>query len=243
MTAGYGLTKFIVTSAKTKFMIVAGIATIPSRIEQVKKTIESLASQVDWIHLCLNNFIAIPDFLKGEIDGYDNVLCVITQGSDEQKFRQVEGDIYLSCDDDLCYPPNYVQVIKDRLEHYDIISFHGRNFNAFPIQSYYKSAGSKYRCLDKVSSDVYVQVGGTGCMAFKPQKFSVTLADFPSKYMADVHLAIKARKENKRIMCIAHEANWIKYQPVSNTIYDRFRDNDFEHTERINEAFGIKVSS
>lgn len=224
-------------------MIVAGIATIPSRINQVKKTIESLLPQVDLIYVALNNFTASPDGLiyLAEYSAGARVHLVRGQGSDEQKFYDVHGEIYLSCDDDLIYPPNYVEVIKQKLEQYDIITFHGRNFNSFPIQSYYKSAGSKYRCLDKVAQDVPVQFGGTGCMAFKPANFNVTLADFPSKYMADVHLAIKARKEGKRIMCIAHEAGWIKYQPVSNTIYDRFRDDDGEQTERVNEAFSATV--
>lgn len=220
-------------------MIVAGIATIPTRVNQVKKTIESLLPQVDIIVLSLNHFCAIPmDFPK------QNLVFIVNQGSDEQKFFALDylhtkPGIFLSCDDDLIYPPDYVKVIKDRLEHYDIVTFHGRNFNSFPIQSYYKSAGSKYRCLDKVSTDIPVQVGGTGCMAFKPSNFNVTLADFPSKYMADIHLAIKAKKEGKKIMCIAHEANWIKYQPVNDTIYDRFKDRDFEQTERINEAFAV----
>lgn len=221
-------------------MIVAGLATIPSRLEQVKKTIESLLPQVDKIHLALNNFTGVPEELM-EIS--PKIWITTRQGADEQKFWKVDGSIYLTADDDLVFPANYVKVIKEKLTHYDIISFHGRNFNRFPISSYYKSAGSKYRCLDKVSTDIPVQVGGTGCMAFKPSNFRVTLNDFPSKYMADVHLAIKARKEGKRIMCIAHESGWIKYQPVSNTIYDRFRDQDFEQTERINEAFGVKVSS
>lgn len=221
-------------------MTVAGIATIPSRIQQVQRTIESLAPQVDCIHLSLNHFSGNPFLHK---DWKLNTASIIafdwTQGSDEQKFRQVEGDIYLSCDDDLIFPPNYVQVIKEKLALYDITTFHGRNFNHFPIHSYYKSAGSKYRCLDKVSIDVPVQVGGTGCMAFKPANFHVTLNDFPSKYMADVHLAVKAMKEGKRIMCIAHESGWIKYQQVQNTIYDRFKDSDFEQTQRMNQAFEL----
>lgn len=220
-------------------MIVAGIATIPTRIEQVKRTIESLLPQVDFIHVALNNFTAVPECVK-----LSRVMREITQGSDEQKFLTVQSarrasanSIYLSCDDDLIYPPDYVKVMKERLEHYDIVTCHGRNFNSFPIQSYYKSAGSKYRCLDKVSTDIPVMIGGTGCMAFRPDNFNISIADFPSKYMADIHFSIKARKEGKKIMCIAHEAGWIKYQPVENTIYDRFRDNDFEQTERINEAF------
>lgn len=220
-------------------MICAGIATIPSRINEVKRTIESLLPQVDRINVSLNNFTGIATELIPFYTERGVLSMDITQGSDEQKFRQVQGDIYLTCDDDLIFPPNYVEVIKEKLALYDITSFHGRNFNHFPIHSYYKSAGSKYRCLDKVSIDVPVQVGGTGCMAFKPANFHVTLNDFPSKYMADVHLAVKAMKEGKRIMCIAHESGWIKYQQVQNTIYDRFKDSDFEQTQRMNHAFEL----
>lgn len=216
-------------------MIVAGIATIPTRIEQLRKTIESLAPQVDRISVSLNHFTHLnmcPEWLL-----YFKIDAVITQGSDEQKFRRVEGDIYLSCDDDLIYPANYVEVIQEKLEQYDIISFHGRNFHKLPIDSYYRSKASRYRCLDKVAQDMPVQFGGTGCMAFKPGKFSVTLNDFPTKYMADIHFAIAARKAGKKIMCIAHESGWIKYQEVGNTIYDRFRNDDAEQTDYANRLF------
>lgn len=216
-------------------MIVAGIATMPTRITQLRRAIDSLLPQVDMINVSLNKFTAVPLFLKGE--HYKKVQCQITQGSDEQKFRFVAGDIYLSCDDDLEYPPNYVEVIKAKLEINDIITFHGRNFVYFPIESYYRSAKEKYRCLDTVKEDRYVEFGGTGCMAFKPSKFHVTLLDFYSEHMADIHMAIKVIKERKKILCIAHEAGWIKYQPVNDTIYDRFKNDDSEQTDRVNEAF------
>lgn len=223
-------------------MIVAGIATIPSRINEVKRTIESLLPQVDRINIALNNFTGYPtEVLNFDVESQKKIWFYTTQGSDERKFSEVCGDIYLSCDDDLIFPPDYVNVIKAKLEQYDIVTFHGRNFNSFPIQSYYKSPGSKYRCLDKVSHDIPVQFGGTGCMAFKPAKFSVTLNDFPTKYMADIHFAIAAKKAGKQIMCIAHEAGWIKYQPVSNTIYDRFRDSDAEQTARVNLFFSKQL--
>lgn len=217
-------------------MTVAGLATIPTRIEQVKRTIESLLPQVERINLSMNNFTDYPkEFMCDGI--YKKVYPLITQGTDEQKFRHVCGDYYFPCDDDLEYAPDYVRTMKERLEHYDIVTCHGRNFNTFPIRSYYKSAGSKYRCLDKVATDVPVMVGGTGCMAFRPANFKVSLADFPTKYMADIHLAIAAMKQGKRIMCIAHEAGWIKYQPVNDTIYDRFANDDAEQTALINANF------
>lgn len=212
-------------------MIIVGIASIPARISQLINTVNSLYNQVDKINLSLNHYTAIPDELK-----LPKIEAELTQGTDEQKFRKVEGEIYLSCDDDLIYPEDYVKTIKDALTVYDnhILTFHGRNFDSFPIQSYYKSKARKYRCLDKVADDIPVQIGGTGCMAFKPDKFSLSLQDFPHKYMADIQLSIKAKNAGHKIICLAHESGWIKYQSVENTIFERFRNDDRLQTSLIN---------
>ena len=210
--------------------VIAGIATIPQRVQELINTINSLAPQVDMINVSLNGFDK-PPFSHPKVNWY------ITDGTDEQKFKKIEGDVYLSCDEDIIYPPDYVDIVKAKLEKYDIISFHGRSFKQFPIQSYYKSAASKYRCLDKVAVDISVHVGGTGVMAFYPEIFSLSLDELPYKYMADVQVAIAARRRGLRITCIAHEAEWIKYQQVTNTIYDRFKNNDATQTRLINEYF------
>lgn len=213
-------------------MILAGIASIPGRIVQLTRTIESLLPQVDKIHLSLNKYYIIPEIIQ-----HPKVEAVLTQGSDEQKFRKLEGEIFLSCDDDLIYPTNYVEVIKQALNEYDIVTFHGRNFfSKYPILSYYRDKSSRYRCLDKVATDIPVQFGGTGCMAFKPEKIKISLDDFPSKYMADIHFAKLAKEQGKQIVCLAHEAGWIGYQEVGSTIYDRFKNEDYEQTERANQV-------
>lgn len=212
-------------------MIIAGIASIPTRINQLINTVNSLYNQVDKINISLNHYTAIPNELK-----MPKIDAQLTQGTDEQKFRHVEGEVFLSCDDDLIYPEDYVETIKDALTVYDnhIVTFHGRSFDTFPIQSYYKSKARKYRCLDKVADDIPVQIGGTGCMALRPELIKPTLEDFPHKYMADIQLSIKARKQNIKIICLAHEAGWIKYQSVENTIFEQQKDNDKLQTALVN---------
>lgn len=228
--------------------IVCGIASIPSRFSQLINTVNSLLPQVDKINLSLNNYTAIPQELI-----HPKIEIEITQGTDEQKFRKVEGDIYLSVDDDLVFPYNYVAVIRNAFEEIDrmnfhlsalnseiaipILTFHGRSFDILPINSYYKSKSRRYRCLDKVAQDMPVQIGGTGCMAFITSTFSLTLKDFQYRYMADIQVALKARREGKKIICLAHESDWIKYQQVGNTIFDRFKDDDKLQTQLINSNF------
>lgn len=216
-------------------MIVCGIASIPSRFSQLITTVNSLLPQVDKINLSLNNYTAIPQELI-----HPKIEIEITQGTDEQKFRKVEGDIFLSCDDDLIFPYNYVATLRLAFEDYphSILTFHGRSFDILPINSYYKSKSRRYRCLDKVAQDMPVQIGGTGCMAFKPLNFLVTLKDFQYTCMADIQIALKAKREGKKIICLAHESDWIKYQQVGNTIYDRFRDDDKLQTSLVNANYG-----
>lgn len=216
----------------TKRRVVAGIATIPERVKQLEKAVLSLVNQVDKLNIALNNFKKVPDFLF-DLPCYN---IIRTNGTDEQKFRQVEGDIYLSCDDDLIYPPDYVQTILKGIEDYPdtILTFHGRNFHSYPVKSYYRDYSTKYRCLDRVEYDTYVQIGGTGCMAFEVDKFELSIEDFPFNFMADIQLSIKARNKGIPIVCLAHEAGWIKYQDVEDTIYDRFKGNDTKQTALVN---------
>lgn len=213
-------------------MTVAGIATIPSRKDQLIKTVESILPQVDKVILSLNNYESVPTELIIE-----KVECELTIGTDEQKFRKVEGDYFFALDDDLILPPDYVETCKMALEKYDIVTFHGKNFYHFPITSFYREKAARYRCLDKVANDITVQIGGTGCLAFKPQNFFVSLTDFPFEFMADIQFSIAAKRQGKRITCLAHEAGWIQYQSVSNTIYDRFRNQDWQQTDLVNEFY------
>ena len=44
-------------------MITAQIASIPDRVETLKRTVNSLINQVDLLFVALNNYEEVPDFL------------------------------------------------------------------------------------------------------------------------------------------------------------------------------------
>lgn len=238
----------------TEIPIIAGVATIPSREATFRRMLASIADQVDQLHVYLSGYVGYLTGLPGydcchqhkltgdpygdagKFIGLDDAYGFDRKGSQEPGY-------YLTLDDDLLYPPNYVETIVKGIEHYGrkvVVSFHGRNFGHFPIQSYYRSAVRRYYCLRRVAQGVVIQVPGTGCLGFHTSTMKLSMEDFPSKNMADVHMAVALRRQGTRAICLKHAAGWIEHLPVNHgsSIYNLRKDDCREQTRRINEAFG-----
>ncbi len=206
--------------------------------------LECVAPQVDRLHIYLSGHVG---YLKGLPD---NCIQHKLQGDpygDAGKFIGLEdaylhGAYYLSFDDDLDYPLEYVETMIKGIERYRrkcVCSFHGRSFEQFPITDYYRDARRRYYCLRAVSRDAPVEVPGTGCMGFHTSALTLSMRDFPSRSMADVHMAVVLRRHRMDAICLAHDAGWLKHLPVdhSRSIYNRFKGACQEQTRRINEVF------
>jgi hypothetical protein len=196
---------------------IAGIATIDGRQISLCDTIKSLLPQVDEIHIHNGND-------KG----------------DRVKFDSYRKDCYyFSCDDDLIYPKDYCDKMIATYEYmrslkYDnpIVTCHGRNFIQ-PIDNYYRN-GVKYHCLHEVEQDVKVDCGGTGVMMLCGQ---IDMPDFTERNMADIFIALQAKKQNVPIICMKHEAGWIKHSDkidLSETIYEWHKNDCEAQTKLIN---------
>ncbi len=226
-------------------MVIGGVATIPSRKKAFRRMLESVLPHVDEIHVYLSGYVGYLRNLPDKViqhkpkNGID--LC------DSGKFvglkRAYEMDAnFVSFDDDLLYPFDYVFGLNSSIDQDSkcVYSFHGRSFAGFPISSYYKSATIRFYCLHRELMDIRVHVGGTGCMGFKPSEVGVKVSDFPTPYMADIHMGVYCKNKGISIVCLAHKGEWIKHLPIdhSQTIYRQQVNHDEEQTRRINEAFG-----
>ena len=92
-------------------MITASLATIPSRIPQLQKTVESLLPQVDRLNIFLNNYTTVPEFLN-----HDKIQLGFGDNSigDAGKFywaSETKG-FQMYCDDDIIYLGDYVAKMK-----------------------------------------------------------------------------------------------------------------------------------
>lgn len=169
----------------------AGMATITGREQTRAMAIDSILPQVDRL------VVANGDEL-----------------SDRAKFLGCEdapGDvIWVGVDDDLVYPPGYVDAIVDGLGRYpgSIVSFHGWKMDAAG-ECYVEN----YRCLENVWDDVEVHVAGTGVCAFHLDTIRPVMADFES-VNADVWLAVRAEERRIPRVVLAHRSYWLGYSQL-----------------------------
>lgn len=214
--------------------ISVNIASLANRKEQLINTIKSLIDQVDVVNVCLNNYEECP-FEHPKVNYFysDNVF------GDSAKFlflRDFEG-YYFSCDDDLIYPGTYIQDTIKEVDKYGVVSYHGRSFLNFPIESYYKTPAIRNRCLDSYDITEPVQIAGTGVMAFRTDKFKPSFDIFKQRNMSDIWVSCYAKESNINIWGLKHKKGYFKYQEVTGTIYEaKAFDCEFE-TSIVNKYF------
>ena len=125
---------------------IVGLATYKDRLSSVIKVINNLRKQCDHMYVYVNS---------GHINlDYKNVTILhATDGDlgDIGKFKGLENIdehcYYITVDDDLNYPFDYVNNITeqlDKLGHEKVISYHGRVLS-FPCGNYYKCKKIFYR--------------------------------------------------------------------------------------------------
>ena len=96
---------------------IVGIATIEERKESLADTINSLYDQVDEICIYYDDY-------RSEIFGSEKIETIggfkKRELGDAGKFARFFGNAedayYLTCDDDLIYPPDYVKAIKESID-------------------------------------------------------------------------------------------------------------------------------
>jgi hypothetical protein len=215
-------------------LIICGVATIKGREEAFKDTVLSIINQVDKLIVYQNGYKEIFDFLNNEkIEVYSSVDTGVDMG-DAGKFYKLSdyaNNYYLSIDDDLIYPTDYVSNIINNLKNYNnsvIITHHGRILNTNAV-SYYKDSKLKFRCLDNVDGYQAIHFPGTGVMGFHTSKVRITFDYFKIANMCDIWVGLYARENNIPIIVAPHKTGWIKHSDkfnLNNTIYSTSINND-----------------
>jgi hypothetical protein len=192
--------------------IIIGIASVPQRVECLKDTIESLLPQCDKIILGLNNYVEAPNFTiheKIEVHLLDNSL------GDAAKFYKIDenNDVYyLTCDDDLIYPNDYVKYLISKTQQYNVpVGLHGAIIKR-PVTSMYKNRQVLHFNSD-VDSDTIVDYIGTGTLCYDTSKLNVKLSDFKIPNMADIWFGDIMNKNKVKPVVVTHRKHYITYNP------------------------------
>ncbi|NEP75193.1 MAG: tetratricopeptide repeat protein [Okeania sp. SIO2G4] len=193
---------------------VACMASVGERESMLFDVINCLYPFVDKLCVYLNNYSNVPDFLQDpKIEYIRSQDC--GDFGDAGKFYWVEDksfDVMFTVDDDLLYPPNYVDKIINKLDEYNgnaILGCHGVFIKQPLIEYYNQQNRHTLRFSHALDLDRQVHVLGTGTVAFSLTKNTMKKKDFLFRNSADVWLALYAQSKSMPLISISRPRNWI----------------------------------
>ncbi len=192
--------------------IIAGLATIPSRVDSLPDVLDSIVDQFDHVYVYLNGHETVPKCLDHDKISYEWSRDHGDMGANGKFFfvEQARDGYYFSLDDDFLYPQDYVHKMLTALKKYKDripVCVHGSIFGE-PLEWYFERLQS-YSAKMALDSDQFITLPGSGTLAFHTQCMKFCLDDFLPRVMCDIKFSIVAREQGLPIVSIARPANWL----------------------------------
>ena len=207
--------------------VIVAIATMKGREKYLVNTIKSLAPQCDQLRIYKNH--------QRPVDYTDNAKFFFLQEYDRPVY-------YLTCDDDIIYPDNYVKTMIDGINKQDgIVTHHGRILKTKGL-SYYRGRHKKFHCARWVNKTQRIHVGGSGVMGWRTDQFNpVDLYKHEYQKMSDIIVSLEAAKKSVPITLLEHPKGFVTVQPVPNkdTIFGQHTFNDDLQSSLADEVLKI----
>lgn len=195
--------------------VLASLASLPRRRKLLEQTLQTLRPQVDRIAVYLNGYGTVPDCVRELAD--EHVLDRDNAGAERKFWWALQWDgLYLSCDDDMQYPPDYAARMREAVLERgrgEIVSAHGRIYRGRPRTVQEVAPGSIGLYHRRVDYSRRINHGGTGVMAWDAAMVKVP-RQWPQQNIADMQLAIWAQQQRVPMWLIKHEAYWL-YSPIA----------------------------
>lgn len=223
-------------------MIVAGMATMPSRMHTAPRAIYSLLGQVDRLWLCLDGFETVPDFAS-------HPKIIHQHGADhgglkaEGKFLGLALDqhatIYVSADDDMIYPSGFVRHLYRicRLHHRPVaVGTHGSVFKS-KINSYVKDRNVTLSRRSQYIPWKKVDVLATNGTVHIVDDLKFDCREWTYRNQVDLNFLQEAKAQNVELATVMRRRNWVLGQETrqEHSIYSSLLKNDTIQTSRIRE--------
>jgi glycosyltransferase involved in cell wall biosynthesis len=225
--------------------VICCMATFPGRAFALQEVVASLLPQCDELHIYLNHYETVPDFLKhNKITTYlskDHYGDLGAVGKFFPLFEFSKTGYIFTVDDDIIYPASYVRdtiAAIDRYQRQCVVTYHGRIFNLDrKIETYYRDY--KY-CVDYKSTqtrDTELHTGGTGVMAFHSSLINISLSDFKKTNMADLFFSAYCLNNNIRITGLKHSTGYF-------TDSNRFdKNNSISYLYHMNDEYQTRFAN
>jgi hypothetical protein len=221
------------------------MGTIPDRISILELSINSIIKQVDRLYISLNdwNKNEIPIFIRNN-KKIKYTICnnsginVCERWLFCKNFKSF--DLIFCIDDDILYPPDYVEKMTSKLAVYNnkaFITVHGYSYIDFPINDFIKDKKDFCHFKSEVKISKKVSVPGVGTMLSPASLIDIDKISF-IPYNNDLCMSKYARDMNIPIICIEREANWLSpiSQNIGNKVFKLKEKNRDKQTKIINEV-------
>lgn len=193
---------------------VATIATMASRRETFEKMLPTIHAQVGHTYIYLDGYAEPPPFLAR----FDNITV---------RHAEREGDLHassrflclrdltrptvvVSVDDDIAYPPDYVDRLVAELQMLNgrsVVGVHGRIF--LPPHRSYIEDGLCMHFAKALGQAGHAHELGTGTCAFVSSIFDIDPHRWHRHDMDDLFVAIEAQQRGLPRIMLARQAGWL----------------------------------
>jgi hypothetical protein len=194
---------------------IGGMATMPSRAHTFRKALASILPQVDRLFVFLDKHDEVPEF----VSRYKQIVPLLpgefgALGSDG-KFLGTrlhsEPCLYFTFDDDILYPPGYVELLASALERHHfgaMLGFHALRFK--PPHLSYREDRHVLHFTAPLIVDEPADELGSDPLAFHTGRFNFDVGTWPHHTMSDLLLAIEAVRKGLPRFAVRRPANFVK---------------------------------
>ncbi|OEO32743.1 hypothetical protein VW23_010120 [Devosia insulae DS-56] len=192
---------------------IGGMASIPSRADDLEQVLTRIVPQVERLHLFLHGYDAIPAVAR-----HSRIVPVLAPA--DTAFRasgkfygllQQKGPcLYFCFDDDILYPPDYVARLTAAICRYGGGAFVGVHGSDYPGAGTSYARDRKTRPFAKrLLIDRIVDELGCGTLAFPSELLSIDPRRWPHGDMDDLMLAIEAERNGINRIAIRRRRRWL----------------------------------
>ena len=224
---------------------VATIATMPSRAPGFQKVLAAIRPQVDHVFVYLDGYDAPPGFLHGmdgvsvqraedlgDLHASSRMLCLQ---------RLPSPAVVVVVDDDILYPPDYVDTLAGMLHHMEgraIVGVHGRIFLP-PHESYVRDA-MVLHFNNGLEKPCHVHELGVGTCAFVSSALDVDPRQWDRYDMNDITIALEAQRRGLARVAVARAADWLNpyAQSQPDSLWAKAQKDDTEQSRRMRQLIG-----
>lgn len=196
----------------------AGMAAVPSRFINLRKSIPVILPQVDNLFVHINNFTGdIPEILE-----HGKITVTISEKNRNAVMKmyampESDADYFFTMDDDILYPSDYVEKMvraAEKFDGYSLICVHGSIFNPLKRIKNFIKKRKMFSFWEPVKKTRMVMMVGNGTCCYPARAF-LTESNFKEAVekawnMDDVFIMCYAHRNEFMIHTVKRKRGWLK---------------------------------